>query len=82
MDNQEQFGMLDAIGILSFVLGLKNYQENKVQSRHNDVQLANDQQAKFLLEEINKRFDEEIKELTDLKESIDKLIKILEEKNG
>ena len=55
-------------------------QENRLQSAQNDVQMANDKQAKYLLEEINRRFDEQNemlrsmqKELDILREELDKL---------
>lgn len=50
---------LDLLNILSLIIGLQNLQENREQSAHNDVQTANNNQAKFLLEEINKRFEEQ-----------------------
>ena len=53
MSNQQ---LLDIISIMSFVLGLENLQENREQSKHNDVQIANEKQAQFLLEEMNKNF--------------------------
>lgn len=34
-------------------------QENRLQSAQNDVQAANDKQAHYLLQEINRRFDEQ-----------------------
>ena len=57
MDNQ--FDALDALSLLSVLLGYQNLMENRQQSAHNDVSAANDKQAKTLLEELNKRFDEQ-----------------------
>lgn len=57
MDNQ--FDALDALSLLSVLLGYQNLIENRQQSAHNDVSAANDKQAKTLLEELNKRFDEQ-----------------------
>lgn len=51
--------LINLINILSLVVGLQNMQENRAQSAHNDVQAANDKQAHFLLQEINRRFDEQ-----------------------
>ena len=39
--------LLNAINVLSMVIGLKNLEENREQSRQNDVKAANDQQAEF-----------------------------------
>lgn len=56
----------DLIGILSFVIGLQNLAENEQQSAHTealirqiDVDEANDKQARVLLAEIDKKFDEQ-----------------------
>ena len=51
--------LINLINILSFVVGLQNMQENKLQSAQNDVQAANKNQARYLLQEINRRFDEQ-----------------------
>ena len=51
--------LINLINILSLVVGLQNMQENKLQSAQNDVQAANDKQAHYLLQEINRRFDEQ-----------------------
>lgn len=57
MDNQ--FDSLDLLSVLSVLLGYQNLIENRQQSAHNDVSAANDKQAQMLLEELNKRFDEQ-----------------------
>jgi hypothetical protein len=59
MDGQRQFDALDVISVLSFLLGLENLSENRQQSAHNDVQAANTQQAKYLLDELGKKFGEQ-----------------------
>lgn len=59
-DNQNN-ELINLINILSFVVGLQNMQENRIQSAQNDVQSANDRQAEYLLNEINRRFDEQNK---------------------
>ena len=65
---QRQFDVLDILNVLSFMLGIENLQENRTQSAHNDVQAANQQQAEYLLEEINKRFEEQNKILGEILE--------------
>lgn len=52
---------INAINILSFMLGLKNLEENREQSKHNDVQAANDKQAEFLLQDIHEQFEKQNK---------------------
>ena len=55
--NNDRDELINLINILSFMVGLENIKENRLQSAQNDVQMANDKQAKYLLEEINLRFD-------------------------
>lgn len=50
---------LDALSVLSILLGYENLIENRQQSRQNDAQAANDKQAVFMLSELNRRFDEQ-----------------------
>ena len=64
--------LINLINILSFVVGLQNMRENQLQSAHNDVQAANDKQAHYLLQEINRRFDEQNKMLERLIELMEK----------
>lgn len=59
MNEQRQFDAIDIISVLSFMLGYQNLQENRQQSAHNDVSAANDKQARFLLEELGRKFEEQ-----------------------
>lgn len=59
MNNQRQFDILDILNVFSFLIAIENLQENRDQSAHNDVQSANDQQAKYILDEISRRFEEQ-----------------------
>lgn len=59
MNEQRQFDALDLISVLSLLLGYQNLQENRQQSAHNDVSAANDKQARFLLEELSQKFEEQ-----------------------
>lgn len=65
-----QLSIIDLLSILSFLLGYENLLENREQSRQNDVQSANDKQAKYLLGELSRKFEEQNKML---KEILDKL---------
>lgn len=58
MDGQ-QWDALDLISVLSFLIGIENLSENRQQSAHNDVQEANAKQARYLLDELGKKFDEQ-----------------------
>lgn len=64
--NDRQYDFLDFISILSFYFGYRNLLENEQQSKStddlikaNDVNVANDKQAKLLIEELGKKFDEQ-----------------------
>lgn len=57
--NNRQFDVIDALSIMSFLIGLENLQENREQSAQNDVNSANDKQAKQILSEIGKRLDQQ-----------------------
>lgn len=62
---------IDVLAVASILLGLQNLQENREQTAHNDVQLANDKQAEYLLNEINKQFEKQ-------NEILDRISKLLE----
>lgn len=58
MDNR-QFETLDILQILSFIIGYENLYENRIQSKRNDLQSANDKQAEYILKEISCKFEEQ-----------------------
>ena len=70
--------LINLINVLSFVIGYSNLQENRQQSAHNDVQAANSAQAEYLLNEINRRFDEQNKILEEQNVMLAKLLELLE----
>lgn len=63
----------DLLQILSLYIGLINVSENREQSAHNDVSVANDKQAQYLLTEINRKFEEQ-------NEMLKKILSILEDR--
>ena len=63
--------LINLINILSFMVGIENLSENRIQSAHNDVQIANDKQAEYLLNEINRQFDEQNKMLKKILELLE-----------
>lgn len=63
---------LDILAVISVLLGMQNLSENRQQSAHNDVQIANDKQAEYLLQELNKKFDEQNEILNRLVELLEK----------
>lgn len=68
MQNNE---LINLINILSFMVGIENLSENRIQSAHNDVQIANDKQAEYLLKEISHQFEEQNKMLKKILELLE-----------
>lgn len=66
---------LDFLGLFSVFLAILNLQENREQSAHNDVAAANDHQAKYLLTELGRKFDEQ-------NDMLKKILSILEEQEN
>lgn len=66
----EQSNFFDILNLVSLIVGIQNLKENREQSRQNDVNEANDQQARYILSEISRRFEEQDKK-------IDKILEIL-----
>jgi hypothetical protein len=71
--NQREFDFVDVISILSLALGYENLLENRQQSAQNDIGAANDAQAKFMLEEINRRFEDQNKVLAEIQQRLQSL---------
>lgn len=63
--------LINLINILSFMVGVENLSENRIQSAHNDVQIANDKQVEYLLNEISRQFDEQNKMLKKILELLE-----------
>lgn len=79
MQNQDILSEL--INVISLIIGMENLKENREQSYHNDVQKANDNQAKYLLEEINKQFEIQNQILHEQNLMLGRIISYLEENN-
>ena len=62
---------IDILAVVSVLLGLQNLNENRQQSAHNDVQIANDKQAEYLLKEISHQFEEQNKMLKKILELLE-----------
>lgn len=70
---ENQFNGMNAINVLSLLIGYENLLENRQQSAHNDVQAANDNQAQFLLQELKTMFQEQNAMLEEILGKIDEL---------
>lgn len=66
MESGNQWGAMDVLSVMSFLLGLENLQENRQQSAHNDVQAANARQEQNLLKEIGRMFEEQNRMLNEI----------------
>lgn len=78
MMNMQNGNEIDILAVVSVLLGLQNLQENREQSAHNDVQMANDKQAKYLLEEITRKFNEQNGILAEQNAMLDKILQLLD----
>lgn len=77
--NNKEYDFLDFLSVMSFYLGYRNLIENQQQSKDtdelikkNDVNIANDKQAKFLLEELSRKFDEQNSMLERILKAVEK----------
>ena len=68
MRNNDDF--MDALAVVSFLIGLANYQENLTQSDKDDLLHKLDQQTKDLLERLEKDLEEQNKMLRDILEKL------------
>lgn len=73
MNEQQNNG--DLLNIVSILLALQNLQENREQTKQNDVQTANDKQAKLLINEMNAKFAEQNKMIKRIESKIDNFMK-------
>lgn len=55
---------------MSFVLGYENLMENRQQSAQNDVSAANNRQAKYLMQELGRRFEEQNEMLREILKAV------------
>lgn len=63
----------DLLNALSLIIGLQNLQENREQSAHNDIQIANEKQAQQLLHDIHNMFEEQNVLLNEILEILHRL---------
>ncbi len=73
--------LINLINVLSFVIGIENMRENRMQSAQNDVQSSNDKQAHYLLQEIDRRFDEQNKILEEQNRMLERLIELMKQED-
>ncbi len=76
-----ELGFIDWINILSFIVGLKNYEENEIQSaktieliRQNDIDRANNKQADLLLSALSNQFEQQNAMLKEMQQTLHKIL--------
>lgn len=77
MNNEFIGNMLD---VISIALGYENLIENRQQSEANNVEKANQQQEKRILNDLHMRFDEQNKVLALQNELLKEILNVLKEK--
>lgn len=68
MFNQNQ-NFMNAVDVVALLIGIMNLLENRQQSAQNDVNAANEREARYLLDELGKRLDTQdamIKEILEI----------------
>lgn len=63
-----QFTFLDSIALVSFIVGIMNYEENLTQSDKQDLQDQLDSKIDLLLKEIHSHLEEQDKKLDKIME--------------
>lgn len=48
---------MNAVDLAALLIGIVNLQENRQQTAYNDVNAANELEARYILEQVNKRLD-------------------------
>ena len=66
---------LDTLSVVSFVIGLMNYQENLSQSDKDDIIHKSSEDAQRILEQLEKDIDEQNKMLRDIIARLERLEK-------
>lgn len=69
MTNRQDF--LDAVAMISFLVGLANYDENLTQNDKDDIMNKLDQQTKSILIELQKSIEEQNEMLKEILERLD-----------
>ena len=62
---------LDAVALVSFIVGVMNYKENLTQSDKDDIMNHLDQQTKDILGEVQRALEEQNEMLRDILEWLD-----------
>lgn len=70
------------LNVISILLGYENLMENRQQSSDNDIARHNQQQAKFLLNDLHEQFDRQNAILSYQNNLLEEILYILKENNN
>ena len=79
MNTPDNNNLFDIINLASLIIGMQNLRENRVQSAHNDVQVANAEQAQYLLTEITRQFERQNQQLTEILQTLKIILQKVQE---
>lgn len=65
MNNDNNF-LSNILDLISIILGYQNLIENREQNAQNNINSSNEKQAKMLLDDLHKKFDEQNKMLKEI----------------
>jgi hypothetical protein len=68
-----QYDLLDILNILSFVIGILNYNENLTQGDKQELMQKFDNQAQQILSEIHRHLEEQDKKIDDILKQLEGL---------
>lgn len=74
MDNDQQLSLLDLLNILSFVIGLLNFNENLTQGDKQDLMKELDSKTSLMLDEIHQHLQKQDVEIKTILKKLEALI--------
>ena len=74
MDNEQQLSLLDLLNILSFIIGLLNFNENLTQGDKQDLMKELDSKTSLMLDEIHQHLQKQDVEIKTILKKLEALI--------
>lgn len=73
MNNNEQLSLLDILNILSFIIGVLNYNENLTQGDKQELMQELDNKISLVLDEVHKHLEVQDKQLSTIIKRLEEL---------
>lgn len=73
MNNNEQLSLLDILNILSFIIGILNYNENLTQGDKQELMQELDNKISLVLDEVHKHLEVQDKQLSTIIKRLEEL---------